>query len=277
MFWISSEPQETKSSKFKASRKKRSLNSIFQLNSINSTQLFCKTLTTQSESTTQDSTRISNQRQTELEVAKTLTSLEVSEIVYYFSSFCWVWFCAARALISCQQKFVSHSEIFSCTSVTLGCINSSSFATKTFTSKTKCRRFWNVVTFMAEGATHFVGHSVGPISSCVLREILNFSSSSWLRYRADRENPPASECLGVFGLSQSTGEKELRAHFEEFGAIDKVTLIVDRGSGISKGYAFVYFNETEGSTSAREKASTELDGRNIRIDYALPQTSGSRW
>ncbi|ETO25422.1 hypothetical protein RFI_11712 [Reticulomyxa filosa] len=41
-------------------------------------------------------------------------------------------------------------------------------------------------------------------------------------------NPPPNNVLGCFGLSQSTDERTLRQTFQDFGRIDKVTLIMDR-------------------------------------------------
>ena len=79
-----------------------------------------------------------------------------------------------------------------------------------------------------------------------------------------------SRVLGCFGLSQRTTEHDLRDTFERFGNIEKVMLIIDRKTGISKGYAFIYFETVnEAAAAKRDCAGMELDGRLIRIDFSL--------
>jgi len=86
----------------------------------------------------------------------------------------------------------------------------------------------------------------------------------------ERENPTPSNVLGCFGLSQNTTERTLRESFQEFGQIDKVTLIMDRKTGASKGYAFIYFESERDATVAKETcAGMILDDRKIRIDYSM--------
>lgn len=50
--------------------------------------------------------------------------------------------------------------------------------------------------------------------------------------------------LFVANLSWTVGTRELLSYFREFGKIAKVSVIVDRNTGISKGYGFVtYFGK----------------------------------
>jgi len=55
-----------------------------------------------------------------------------------------------------------------------------------------------------------------------------------------QENPQTSRCLGVFGLSLYTQERDLREVFEHYGAVDEVQIVYDHQSGRSRGFAFVY-------------------------------------
>eukprot|EP00485_Elphidium_margaritaceum_P007892 CAMPEP_0202708524 /NCGR_PEP_ID=MMETSP1385-20130828/20710_1 /ASSEMBLY_ACC=CAM_ASM_000861 /TAXON_ID=933848 /ORGANISM="Elphidium margaritaceum" /LENGTH=453 /DNA_ID=CAMNT_0049367521 /DNA_START=866 /DNA_END=2231 /DNA_ORIENTATION=+ len=88
--------------------------------------------------------------------------------------------------------------------------------------------------------------------------------------REDRENPARSAVLGCFGLSNRTSEPELRDTFEAYGAVDKVMLIIDRKTQISKGYAFIYFANASDADKAKEALSgAELDGKQIRVDFSL--------
>jgi len=93
-------------------------------------------------------------------------------------------------------------------------------------------------------------------------------SGRWTR--DERENPKSSRVLGCFGLSQRTDDKELERLFTRYGAVEKVMLIIDRKTGISKGFAFVYFEREEDAKTAKEETTgIELDGRPIRVDFSL--------
>ena len=101
-------------------------------------------------------------------------------------------------------------------------------------------------------------------------DVFLFSRGSNRWSREERENPPRSRVLGCFGLSQRTGERELRDLFERYGVVEKVMLIIDRKTQISKGYAFTYFESYEGAEKAKEACTgIELDGRPIRVDFSL--------
>jgi len=91
------------------------------------------------------------------------------------------------------------------------------------------------------------------------------------RYREeDRDNPSPSRCLGVFGLSSYTDEKDLKTVFAEYGPIDNIYLIYDREHGKSKGFGFVYFKNTDDAVEARKQTQgLEMDGRPIRVDFSL--------
>ena len=43
-----------------------------------------------------------------------------------------------------------------------------------------------------------------------------------------QENPSPSQCLGVFGLSSFTDEKDLKSVFGQYGSIDNIYIIYDR-------------------------------------------------
>jgi RNA recognition motif-containing protein len=80
-----------------------------------------------------------------------------------------------------------------------------------------------------------------------------------------------SRKLYVGGLSFETTDAELRTLFEQVGAVESATVIMDRLSGRSKGFGFV-----EMSTDAlARQAVTELNGktlgeRTITVEEARP-------
>ncbi|KAM4559065.1 LOW QUALITY PROTEIN: transformer-2 protein homolog beta [Odontesthes bonariensis] len=75
-------------------------------------------------------------------------------------------------------------------------------------------------------------------------------------------------CLGVFGLSLYTTERGLREVFSKYGPLADVC-IVDQQSRRSRGFAFVYFENTNNAKEAKERANgMELDGRRI-VDFSI--------
>uniref|UniRef100_A0A5S6Q430 RRM domain-containing protein n=1 Tax=Trichuris muris TaxID=70415 RepID=A0A5S6Q430_TRIMR len=94
--------------------------------------------------------------------------------------------------------------------------------------------------------------------------------SSRRRHIASRENPPPTRCLGVFGLSTYTTERDLHQFFSKWGAIEDVHLVYDHPSGRSRGFGFVYFEKTEDAVMAKDQASgVELDGQRVRVDFSI--------
>ncbi|XP_018921769.1 transformer-2 protein homolog beta-like isoform X1 [Cyprinus carpio] len=90
------------------------------------------------------------------------------------------------------------------------------------------------------------------------------------RHVGDRTNPDPNCCLGVFGLSLYTTERDLREVFSKFGPLSDVSIVYDQQSRRSRGFAFVYFENREDSKEAKERANgMELDGRRIRVDYSI--------
>ncbi|KAK7153900.1 hypothetical protein R3I94_007305 [Phoxinus phoxinus] len=85
-----------------------------------------------------------------------------------------------------------------------------------------------------------------------------------------RANPDPNCCLGVFGLSLYTTERDLREVFSKYGPLSDVSIVYDQQSRRSRGFAFVYFENREDSKEAKERANgMELDGRRIRVDYSI--------
>lgn len=75
--------------------------------------------------------------------------------------------------------------------------------------------------------------------------------------------------LFVGGLSWGTTDKELREAFEAYGSVTEAKVIKERDSGRSRGFGFVTFESEDDATAAVEAMNdTELDGRNIRVDFA---------
>ena len=78
--------------------------------------------------------------------------------------------------------------------------------------------------------------------------------------------------LYVGNLAFSTTNDELKAAFEQFGAVESATVIMDRETGRSKGFGFVDMNNDEEAKAAIEGLDGKpLSGRNIRVNEARPR------
>uniref|UniRef100_L7M5F2 Putative transformer 2 alpha log n=1 Tax=Rhipicephalus pulchellus TaxID=72859 RepID=L7M5F2_RHIPC len=92
------------------------------------------------------------------------------------------------------------------------------------------------------------------------------------RHVGSRDNPSTSRCLGVFGLSLYTQERDLKEVFSKYGPLEDVQVVYDAQSGRSRGFAFVYFESVDDAKMAKDRCNgLEIDGRKIRVDYSITQ------
>ena len=80
--------------------------------------------------------------------------------------------------------------------------------------------------------------------------------------------------FAVFGdLSQTKkNEDELRQAFEPYGQVDRVSILTDRDTGRSRGFAFVEMaNAEEGEKAIAGLNGTQLGGRTINVNEARPK------
>jgi RNA recognition motif-containing protein len=76
----------------------------------------------------------------------------------------------------------------------------------------------------------------------------------------------------VGGLAYSTTQDEVSKLFEGFGPVEKASLITDRDSGNSKGFAFVEMaSEEDAQKAITELNGTEFGGRKLVVNEALPK------
>jgi cold-inducible RNA-binding protein len=80
--------------------------------------------------------------------------------------------------------------------------------------------------------------------------------------------------LYVGNVSHSTTEAELRSAFEVHGAVEKVSMVTDRDTGRSRGFAFVEMtNAAEADKAIAALDGAELGGRALKVNEAKPKTS----
>jgi RNA recognition motif-containing protein len=79
----------------------------------------------------------------------------------------------------------------------------------------------------------------------------------------------------IGNLAYNATEDDLRATFEEYGAVSSVRIIMDRETGRSKGFAFVEMpNDAEGRAALEGASGADIRGRAIRADEARPREAG---
>ena len=74
----------------------------------------------------------------------------------------------------------------------------------------------------------------------------------------------------VGNLNLETNEDRLREVFSEFGNIEYLSLVVDKETGSSRGFAFITFDRSEDAVYALEEMDgTTLDGYVISVNEAF--------
>ena len=89
-----------------------------------------------------------------------------------------------------------------------------------------------------------------------------------------------SKKLYVGNLPFTTTEGELRSLFEQYGGVDRVSVITDRDTGRPRGFAFVEMAEVSGADSATKSLDGHtVGGRALRVNEATDRNAtggGSR-
>ena len=76
----------------------------------------------------------------------------------------------------------------------------------------------------------------------------------------------------VGNLDFRTTEDQLKAAFETYGAIERITIARDQFSGQSRGFGFVEMtNNAEGEKAIEALNGSQMDGRSISVNEARPK------
>lgn len=80
--------------------------------------------------------------------------------------------------------------------------------------------------------------------------------------------------LFVSNIDRSVNEDALKALFSEFGPVTSAKIIIDKQSGMSKGFGFVEMADESNAMTAIEKLSdAEFFGRRLAVSKAKPRTN----
>lgn len=77
--------------------------------------------------------------------------------------------------------------------------------------------------------------------------------------------------LYVGNLSYDAKDEDLKNLFAKYGNVQSASVITDRFTGRSKGFAFVEMSSSEEAQKALELNGTEFLGRNITVSEARPK------
>lgn len=80
----------------------------------------------------------------------------------------------------------------------------------------------------------------------------------------------------VGNLPFKTSDAELRELFERFGEVETADVIRYKGSGRSKGYAFVVMGEADSEKAIAELNENEYQGRVLKVRIAKPRENYPR-
>ncbi len=77
-----------------------------------------------------------------------------------------------------------------------------------------------------------------------------------------------SKRLYIGNISFSTTEEELREVFGKHGTVDSVSVITDRDTGRSRGFAFIEMDDSGAAAAMEALDGQELGGRPLRVNEA---------
>jgi cold-inducible RNA-binding protein len=76
----------------------------------------------------------------------------------------------------------------------------------------------------------------------------------------------------VGNLSFGATEDTVRSLFEQYGTVERVSIVTDRDTGRAKGFGFVEMTgDAEAERAINSLNGQELDGRNLTINEARPK------
>ncbi len=79
--------------------------------------------------------------------------------------------------------------------------------------------------------------------------------------------------ITVLNLSRDTTKQHLMKLFTPYGTIQSCTIVIDRETGLSKGFGFVEMsNEEEANNAVAELHGRRFGGNQIRVKLVQPKS-----
>ncbi len=81
----------------------------------------------------------------------------------------------------------------------------------------------------------------------------------------------------VGNLTFDSGEDQVRQLFEQYGQVDRVSIVTDRDTGKSRGFGFVEMTDDDAAGKAIEALNGyNVGGRALTVNEARPKTERPR-
>ncbi|HEX9059673.1 MAG TPA: RNA-binding protein [Clostridia bacterium] len=78
--------------------------------------------------------------------------------------------------------------------------------------------------------------------------------------------------LFIGGLSHGVTNSQLEEHFSKVGKVISAKVIIDRQTGLGKGFGFVEMStEEEARNAIKQLNHTEIDGKSIEVKESKPR------
>ena len=78
--------------------------------------------------------------------------------------------------------------------------------------------------------------------------------------------------LFIGGLSHGVTNSQLEEHFSKVGKFNSAKVIIDRQTGLGKGFGFVEMStEEEARNAIKQLNHTEIDGKSIEVKESKPR------
>jgi RNA recognition motif-containing protein len=77
----------------------------------------------------------------------------------------------------------------------------------------------------------------------------------------------------ISNLDSQTKNEDLQRLFEQFGKVTSASVIMDKYTGTSRGFAFVEMDDAGGSKAIEQLNNTQLNGKSISVSVARPRES----
>jgi len=91
---------------------------------------------------------------------------------------------------------------------------------------------------------------------------------------SEEDNIIVAKNIYVGNLPWNVSEADIRELFEQHGPVQEVTLITDRETGRSRGFAFVQMDEDAAQEAIDALNGTDFGGRELRVNVARERTGG---
>ena len=90
--------------------------------------------------------------------------------------------------------------------------------------------------------------------------------------RSNGKKSDAGQSVYVANLPWKATEQDVEKLFTRFGHVSQTTIIFDRRTGRSKGFAFVDMPERAARTAIEALQGSKLGGRDLKVHLARPRT-----